>query len=266
MTRRLTAFASFHGDPDLPAYIRYHLAALRPFSDCLVFVSNSPVSASGKDFLASIGCEFLQRENTGFDFAAWRDGLDKFPTEDFDEILLTNSSIIGPVRDLSSVFAQMKPFDGDFWGLTTSFGGGRKHLQSFFLVFRKPLITSRAWADWWRNIEDLHDKNEVIRRYEIPLYRYFEKAGFSGSSFISPPRKREMTRPFLRKREGTLPVVPAMRYWTNVTIHSPVELVQQGFPYVKASLIWGHNRRQGIDLARLQQMPDLSYDWDIIQP
>lgn len=266
MTHRLTAFASFHADPDLPPYIRYHLMALRPLSDRLVFVSNSPVSASGREFLATIGCEFLQRKNTGFDFAAWRDALDQFATEEFDEILLTNSSIIGPVRDLSSVFVEMKPFDGDFWALTTSFGGGQKHLQSFFLVFKKPLIASSAWADWWRNIEELQDKNDVIRQYEIPLYHYFENAGFRGRSFINPPNKREMTRPFLRKREGKLPVVPALRYWTNGTIHSPVELVRQGFPYIKASLIWGHNRRQGIDLAGLRQVPHVSYDWDIIQP
>ncbi|QNE06191.1 rhamnan synthesis F family protein [Croceicoccus marinus] len=266
MTRRLTLFASFHNDAAIPPYIRHHLIALRQYSDRLIFISNSPVSKEGQRFLASIDSMFVQRPNVGYDFAAWRDGLELCDARDFDEVLLTNSSIIGPIRDLGAVFDQMRSRPCDFWGLTTSFGAGCKHLQSFFLVFRKNVVMSRSWSDWWSEVEDLSDKEEVIRRYEVPLYRFFVDAGYIGTSYLPPPGRMDMARIFLRKREGILPAVPALLYWTNGTVNAPVKLVRQGFPYIKASLIWGHNRRQGIDLARLRQVPDVSYDWDIIQP
>lgn len=264
MTRRLIIFASYHPDADLPGYIRYHLTALRQEANRVVFVSNSIVSKAGIAFLNANDIRFLQRQNNGFDFSAWRDVIETTDLHDFDEVVLTNSSIIGPLRSLGPIFAEMNDYPCDFWGLTMNNGGGKKHLQSFFLAFKRSVILSNAWRQWWSAIEDQTDKRSVIRQYETRLYKFFRNKGFVGTSYIEPPGISANFQFFLRKREGIIPAIPASKYWTNATIHSPLVLIREGFPYLKASLLWGHNTRQGAPIAQIKREPGVEYDWSLL--
>lgn len=264
MTRRLIIFAHFDSDGILPEYVRYHLRALARHGDRLIVAANSGLTAGDRAFLAGIGADYLQRANVGFDFSAWRDALATTDASAFDEIVLTNSSVVGPLRDLGPIFTEMSRRGPDFWGMTQSNSGGRLHLQSYFLAFGKRAISSDAWLDWWRKVDDLSDKREVIGRYEIPLLAHFTGAGLVGASYIAPPPRSDMFRWFLRRQQSGLRVALAPRYWTSAVIHSPVDLIRQGLPYLKASLVWGHNTRQGVPLDELIAEPGLDFDWSII--
>ncbi|AKM10158.1 rhamnan synthesis F family protein [Croceicoccus naphthovorans] len=264
MSERLIVFAHFDAAGTLPKYVRYHLQMLKKYARRLIVASNCALQDDDRAYLSEIGTDLLERKNIGYDFAAWRDALGAIDKSSFDEIVLTNSSVVGPLRDLGPIFTEMAGRKCDFWALTQSNSGGRAHLQSYFLSFGPRALRSDAWRDWWDRVEDLIDKREVISRYEIRLRDHFAAAGLTGESYIAPPRRRDMFRWFLRRQNSGIRLTPAPRYWTSAVIHSPVELIRQGLPYLKASLLWGHNTRQGVPLAELMAESGLDYDWSLI--
>jgi lipopolysaccharide biosynthesis protein len=205
-----------------------------------------------------------ERRNAGYDFAAWRDVLLNENMQEWDEVLLTNSSIVGPLFSLSAVFDEMEGRSCDFWGLTRS-RFVRPHIQSYFMCFRKRLIRSRAWSDFWNSVRDESRKWDVIAKYETRLMEVFETHGFSGDSYLPQMSKTGIERIFLRRMNTRLPVyVPIDKNRTNPTIHSPLELIESGLPYLKASLLWGHNRRQAFPLEKIMALKNVDYDWSLL--
>ena len=67
-------------------------------------ISNSQLTESATLTLKELGIdEVIQRENLGFDFAAWRDGMAHIGFEhltDFDSVTLMNDTCFGPLWDI----------------------------------------------------------------------------------------------------------------------------------------------------------------------
>ena len=65
----------------------------------LIVISNSQLTESATLTLKELGiAEVIQRENLGFDFAAWRDGMTHVGFErlaDFDSVTLMNDTCFG---------------------------------------------------------------------------------------------------------------------------------------------------------------------------
>lgn len=264
MSNRLAIFANYSPHPEVPVYILYHLQQLRPFCGRIVFVSNSRLSQESKHQLLSVCQEVLERPNTGFDFAAWRDVILRESMEQWQEILLVNSSVIGPLFSLSPLFHEMSTRSCDFWGLTQS-RFIRPHIQSYFMCFRNPLIRSPVWSSFWQSVQDESRKWDVISKYELKMTEVFESAGFTGVSFLPRTTRSGVQRLFFRRMNTVLPVyIPADKNRTNPTIHSPLELIESGLPYLKASLLWGHNRRQPFPLGKIMALEKVDYDWSLV--
>ena len=66
------------------------------------------------------------RENKGLDVWAYKTALDSYGwarLAEFDEIVMTNSTLMGPVRPLQEMFdAMWENQDLDFWGLSIHHG------------------------------------------------------------------------------------------------------------------------------------------------
>lgn len=265
MMRRLTIFASYSSSPTVPAYVLFHLGALRKFSSRLAFVSNSPLSESSRAELNGTCDLVVERSNKGYDFAAWRDVILAERMAEWDEVLLTNSSVVGPLFDLAPLFEDMQARSCDFWGLTHSVNL-RPHIQSFFVCFRKRLINGPVWQEFWRGVDADLSKRQVIRRYEVRFKEVFESAGFIADTYLPQMRKIGMQRIFFRRLNTATPIyIPMDKNRTNPTIHSPLELIEAGFPYLKASLLWGHNRRQPFPLERIMELNKVNYDWGLVE-
>lgn len=261
---RLILLASFSQHPDVPPYILYHLAALRAFGDKIVFVSNSPLGAKAQGDLATVCDEVLERPNIGYDFAAWRDAIQREDMAEWDEILLTNSSVVGPLFSLASLFHDMKGRDCDFWGLTHSMNT-RPHIQSYFVCFRKAVLESDAWRAFWSSVENTDDKWTVIYKYEVQFKAFFEDRGFRSDTLLPQMEKSGLARIGIRRSNILLPIyIPIDKNRTNPTIHSPLELIENGLPYLKASLLWGHNRRQPFPLRKIMALEKVDYDWSLV--
>jgi rhamnosyltransferase len=72
---RLLLFVHYHKYGGLAEHVLYTLRAMRPLFARVVFVSNSPLTNEHRRKLGAVVDAIRQRENRGFDFGAWRDGL-----------------------------------------------------------------------------------------------------------------------------------------------------------------------------------------------
>jgi rhamnosyltransferase len=263
--RRLGILAHYNPDRVVAPYVLYHLRKLRPVCQRLVLVSNSPLDDQSRDEAARYADTIIERPNTGYDFAAWRDALRHEDIAGWDELLLTNSSIFGPLFELEILFARMSGRVCDFWGLTRN-QDIAPHLQSYFLCFRNTVLRSRAWRDFWSGVADYASKDDVIREYETRLTGFLEQAGFKSEDAVGPMKFKGRDR-YCWTRRSTL--IPKWRLTdrnnSDLTLFAAPYLVRAGMPYFKATLVWGtQSRRRPKDIEEIQSVPGVIYDWGLL--
>jgi rhamnosyltransferase len=223
---RLGVYAHFDMQDEVKPYVLYYLRALRPHCQRLVFVSTSKLPERELAKLDGLSDEHLLRDNVGYDFGMWRQVIERTDLSELDELLLTNSSIFGPLSPLSRVFDRMAGSACDFWGITDNFEN-HWHLQSYFLVFRKAALRSEAFARFWSSMLPYRDKWQTILSYELGLTTYLVESGLVGqpmvpctSLFPSGP-----TRHLIAKKRR------------NPTCFHPLRLLRRGSPFVKVELL-----------------------------
>jgi len=151
-------------------------------SEKIVFITTSDIRRCQISELEELDIEVIPRENIGYDFVSYKVGLCSTSTDDFDEIIVCNDSVYGPIFDISEVFGKMSGRECDFWGITDS-NEISYHIQSYFIVFRKALIRSKAFSEFWGNVDSLENKNDIIRHYEVGLTSALTRAGFKPSAY-----------------------------------------------------------------------------------
>ena len=123
----------------------------------------------------------------------------------------------------------------DFWGLTfNTQRSGAPHLQSFFLVFRRPVIDSGALDDFFAERPQRATRAEAVERFEIQLTEHLRSRGFVPDAFVRPllPRLHEFnptTRPLslLRRHRSPLVKVKALRGESSQSPERIAELVRR---------------------------------------
>ena len=165
---------------------------MRPLFSKVIFISNSQVSERDHQKLVNLRLmdNFIQRENIGFDFAAWRDGMTHVSFDDittYDVVTIMNDTCFGPLWEIKDYYLKYEADDQvDFWGLTNNrrtkksrqTQGFPEHIQSYFITFKKPVIASSAFRNFWENVKNHTDVQEVINDYETKVTTTFLAAGF----------------------------------------------------------------------------------------
>lgn len=261
MTERLAILAQFDPAGGLPAHVRLHLEGLRPAVDRLVLVSNSPLDPVSMTEAEALCDKVLTRANTGWDFAAWRDALAGEDTARFDRVILTNSSVVGPLYPLAPIFEAMEARAPDLWGMVLSKNKGT-HLQSYFLSAAAHVVASDAWVRFWRGVENHDDKMRVIRAYEIGFSRTMRDAGFGLVPMIEPLRFPENLRIVnIERFKGRLRVPFSVNH-INRTVEFHEDLVRRGMPYLKASLLHGKDTYRFVGLDRIRAIAGEYFPFD----
>jgi hypothetical protein len=166
-------------------HVQRYLAQLAEVADRLVVVSTAELTPAGRHSLERHG-ELLVRRNEGYDFLSWKTGLEHVGDWDsYDRVLICNDSVVGPFRPLADVLGSVDPRDVDFWGITES-AEIAPHLQSWFVVFERPVLRSGILHGFWRAMRPESDRYWVIRRYEIGMSRLLLTAGFRMGSYYRP--------------------------------------------------------------------------------
>lgn len=239
--KRLAIYAHYDPSDRIKPYVTHSLERLRADTERIIFVSTSRLSSAEKERVRPFCDTVMERENTGFDFAMWQGALHAIDYAAYDEVVLANSSVIGPLQPLAPIFARMSQSKSDFWGMTES-AAYALHLQSYFLVFRSRLLRSEPFAAFWRSVLPYRDKMQVIRSYEIGLTRFFAEQGFRYDALV---RAIDFGRKLRRGRLPNEPLgaLPRARRtfdawrWRNKELNPthlyPLELVELGVPFVK---------------------------------
>lgn len=191
--KRLLLYVHFNKYNRISSHVYYQLTKMRQIFSNVVFISNS--SVSDKDYQKLVDLHlvdnFIQRENIGFDFAAWRDGMTAVGFEElatYDSVTIMNDTCFGPLWDIKDYYLEYESDDSvDFWGLTNNRAtpksrytqGFREHIQSYFITFKKSVIVSPEFKNFWENVKNYTNVQDVIDNYETQVTTKFLDAGFN---------------------------------------------------------------------------------------
>jgi hypothetical protein len=203
--KRLLCYAHFDVSGQVKPFVKHSLRAMQPYSTTTFFISNSPVAENDIAELLSVCSQVLFNNNAGYDFFMWKLALQKSDLSLYDEVILMNSSVYGPVSDIGTVFTDMESLECDFWGITECFQM-QPHIQSYFLVFRRRVLESQAFGHFWDGVLPYVNKSQVIQSYEVGLTQWLQESGFKPGvlcSFEKLGNYCQTTGKRLRKKDNT---------------------------------------------------------------
>ena len=215
-------FVTHAAQPRLKPHVLAHIQALAAAGFQVVLIANSDLPAHALELDAALLDQLAAcfvRANVGFDFAAWGHAYALCgDTRSYTRLLLVNDSVIGPV-DLGAfgrMLQRLRSADADLVGLTENTLPHR-HLQSFFLALGPRALQSEVLRRVMAGMHSLPTKELVIDAYETALTRQLVASGLRSAVLF--------------------PALSGDPHSADDTMGRWRELLDAGFPYVKASLL-----------------------------
>lgn len=183
---RILLYIHYNKFDEVSEHVLYQLEKIKPLFSRVILISNSHLEKNYMRKLEMIGItEIIQRANIGFDFAAWRDGMEYVGfdhLEKYDSVTLMNDTCIGPLWSLEPYFRSYESaIDCDFWGMTnfkkTKYF--QEHVQSYFVSYSQSVVSSKVFQKFWMSIKNFENVRQVIDRYETRLTSKLKKSGFN---------------------------------------------------------------------------------------
>lgn len=210
---RVALIAHFDPGARLSPSVRALVAALDDEGWVPVVVSASPRAPDAYDLPGSAAV--ILRPNLGYDFGSWATALRMLPEARAGaEVILANDSMAGPFSSLRPLLARSA--GADVWAVTSSLQVA-PHLQSYFLRFAPGVLARPELTAFFAGIRHLTNKVAIVRRYELGLTRAVRRAGLRSTAGF-PAGSLDVGR-------------------SNPTIVAWRELMEQGFPFFKRTLL-----------------------------
>lgn len=181
----------------LYSYQKYLLEDIRNNADTVVLSYYDEMQDSDKNWCKEKNIE-LYKSNSPIDVEMWRTLItsEQYSSMyNYDEIVLCNDSVFGPLYTLKKVFEKMSERGAQFWGIsvhgrmpcTDNKSAGKKiwsrFLQRYFTVFKKSLFNSGAWKEFWTGMGKISDWADADKKYEFVFTDFFQKKGYSWSAY-----------------------------------------------------------------------------------
>ncbi len=203
--RRMAVYFFFDKHGDVDGYVPYFLEDLKKNVEEILIVCNGKLTEEGKTTLEKYG-NVMVRENEGLDVWAYKEGMASYGWEklsQYDEVILLNSTIMGPLYPLAETFKKMDQKDLDFWGITEFFqfdgdpfgtctyGYIPDHIQSHFIACRSSLVNSEAFHKYWDEMPKIRDYNDSVGIHETAFTKHFADLGFQWALSVDMEDLRE---------------------------------------------------------------------------
>ena len=221
--KRIALYTFFEKNGIVRDFVLYYLNRLHNVCETIVVIVNGILSPEGRARLNECGVKILVRENKGFDFSAWKAGIEYLGWNEIrscDELVLCNCSVYGPTFSFDEIFTKMNEVKCDFWGMyrhpEISNINIPSHIQSYFVVFKSKLINDIVFFHYFNKL-NIDNKWEDSNYREIHFTEYFEKCGFVAKSYIGNS---------------------LYKFVQNPSIFAPVELLKLKFPFVKRKVFY----------------------------
>lgn len=194
--KRLLIYFIYDKDGIIDDYIFYFLNAFKEYCEEICVVVNGKIEYKAKETLQNLVNKVIVRENIGYDSGAYKEALVMYGFENlkkYDEIILANFTMFGPIIPLEELFCKMDKEKVDFWGITKHPCSKYKianfkiteHIQSYFIAYRKNLITSNDFKTYWDTIKTPTTYEEAIAFHELRNTEFFENLGYKSATFVN---------------------------------------------------------------------------------
>lgn len=198
--RRLLVFFFYDKDGVVDGYLRYFLDDLTQNVAETIVICNGKLNTAGRASFEKYTDKIIVRENKGLDVWAYKTGLDYYGWDklaEFDEVILANSTMMGPVYPFKEMFDTMdQKEDLDFWGVTLYHGADFDpfgsnpygylplHIQSHFIVYRQRFVKSLDLQLFWKNMKQISGYQDSVGSYESYFTKAFEDKGFKWDVYV----------------------------------------------------------------------------------
>ena len=220
--KRVAIFASYNKQGIISEYVLYYLRGLREVADCIIFIADNEVSASEQKKLEGIVIYKECKRHGCYDFGSYRRGFNWAEVngllDDAEELIFCNDSCYGPVFPFENVFAEMQKKECDFWGMAESHEI-KKHLQSYFLVFKKNVFSSQSFREYVYSFEKQDGFWSYVKKYETNFAGHLSEAGFKYASYIDSSK--------YEKLNNDRPINPTI---------FPLTTLRDGMPLIKRKI------------------------------
>ncbi|MCB9358704.1 hypothetical protein H6503_02120 [Candidatus Woesearchaeota archaeon] len=251
-------FAHYDVDNKIDDHVIYYIRKLHEIGTDIILISTCKNIDNNSIKKASVYCsKIILRENTGRDFGSWYCGIANTDISGYDNIILANDSVYGPLFGLDEIMKKMQEFD--VWGITDSYEISH-HLQSYFLVFKRRTV--RKLMEFMENIEDIKNKRRLIIKYEIGITKFMQRYGFTVGALC----KYEEVSEFAYKFSDLKLKMHMRRFFVNPSHFFWKELIEEfRCPFLKVELLRDNpNKLSNIKLWK-NVVKDTSYDYKIIE-
>lgn len=208
MKNRLLIYFFYDGDGIVDDYNIVMLNDLMKSCKDLFVVSNGILSEEGRQKFATLTDHIMERPNKGFDVGAYQDSLRTIgweQLEKYEEVILMNYTIMGPVYPFAEMFDSMDGRELDFWGITKYHGANvdpygmikcgyiREHIQSHFIAVRRNMVKSEAFHEYWEKMPRIKSYGESVAYHESFFTHHFAKKGFKWDVYVNTDDMKKFT-------------------------------------------------------------------------
>ncbi len=266
-------------------YVFYMLENIRPFLKSLTVVVNGSIQPEYESRLDDIADDIYKRTNNGYDITAYRDGIKRIGWDklcEYDECILFNSTLYGPIYPFSEMFETMDKKDIDFWGILKFFKQENlyiddcdykyipEHIQSYFISIRNKMLTSKEFFDKMENLPFIEDANDAISQFEVVFTKEFSEYGYKWDTYMQIEDLRGqvdyamMIMPDELIRERRCPVIKQKLFATKARDYPVFDSVKKALQFIDSdtdydvNMIWD-NLLRTMPMDELKSMLHFNY-------
>ena len=195
---RLVIYFFYDKDGIVDDYVTYLLDDVRKNCSELFVICNGVLSRNGRDKLEAVADSVMVRKNEGFDVWAYKTALDYYgweKLETYDEVVMMNFTIMGPLYPFSEMFEEMNARNLDFWGINKyhkyevnpfeiEYGYIPEHIQSHFIAVRSSMIKSVDFQEYWNNRPEINNYIDAVSKHEAIFTKSFSDKGFLWDVYV----------------------------------------------------------------------------------
>lgn len=197
-TKRIAIYSFSDPDGIVDDYVLYQLQELRKHAETILFAAVGDITSQSKEAVAKSANHILQIDKTEAELIPYQKGIEFLGQNtlmQYDELVLMNDSMYGPVYPLEEAFSWAETSGADFWGMVrhyyygneiffavTQYNSIPEHISHSFFVIRKSLLHTEDHATFWNTLSDLDDTSSTFL-YHNPT-KYFEKKGYVSAAYV----------------------------------------------------------------------------------
>ena len=187
-TNRYAIFAGYNANQTIPDYVITYIKGLNKVTDGVVYIADSELKAEEYKKIKDLVIYTKHNRHNEYDWGSYKRGFEWLKQNGYlekaEEIIFANDSCYAPMTSFKPMFKKMSHSpELDFWGdsQNTAF---TNHVQSYFMVMRKPVINSKAFQNFLNSVTHQEHTSMYITEYEVKLTPMLEQLGYKWDSYL----------------------------------------------------------------------------------